>query len=467
MRKTAGRAREQSCIVAAGLTAFLVAVAVATQMIASASLTATILPLGVVGIAAVAAALYWRFELFVLGCLVVRASLDISKSGRSLEDSGPDIPGLLALVFLVSSFVWLWGCWRAGTLRRLSPLLKASVTFLAAAAISIAASISIGTSLTLLAKITAAVAMLWVLENLIHDEASARRVLVAAALATALPISLGLVQLVTGQGQIRENGFGRILGTFVHPNPYAIFLAVAVVMAVALIPHLQGRPRAAAVVVLVVGGIALLGTYTRGSWIAAAIGAVVVGILQSKRTLLVLIVVAAAAAIVSPTAVARFTELAPNQSYETRGGGNSVSWRGEAWSSAIRLARESPVIGIGLDMVRIRSDEAQPPHNDWVRAYSETGLLGLLAFGGLVIAFARTAIVAVRRAPQGIWRGFAVGYAGMLVALLSLTFSANVISQVVILWYVFALSAVAIFLGRRLPRSSSENDVPLAELIEA
>lgn len=400
------------------------------------------------GVALIALALV-RFEYFVLACIFIRSSLDISKADSSLDKSSNGPPAALAALFVVASVFWLWRRRSRGELKPLSLLLKAAFFFLFAGFVSLVASDNLVVSTSLLGKMGAAVIMLWVLENLIDDKAGAIRVLLAVAASAIIPVTLALFQMVTGTGGIRENGFHRVMGTFVHPNPFALYLTLILVAAIAMFPGVKpGLHRRALVVFITAGSIAMVGTYTRGAWIAMGAGLVVVGILQSRALLVGLLVGVVLVVGIAPSTARRFQELSSSQSFQTRGGGNSLEWRQRAWDEAIRLGKTSPVIGIGLDMVRVRSRAGNlPPHNDWVRAFSEMGVIGVLAFTSFVLAIAETARRALKRA-RGPWRNFAVGFAGASVGLFMLTLSENVVSQVVFLWYFFAFAAVAVAIER-------------------
>src|SRR5207237_10336561 len=104
-----------------------------------------------------------------------------------------------------------------------------------------------------------------------------------------VPIIVAAMQAVRHRGQLRAGGFSRVLGTFVHPNPFAIYLTLLIIMGAALLPHVRGWRRAALALILGGCSVALLLTYTRTGWLAAVLGLVVVGILQSRWILAVLI----------------------------------------------------------------------------------------------------------------------------------------------------------------------------------
>jgi O-antigen ligase len=171
------------------------------------------------------------------------------------------------------------------------------------------------------------------------------------------------------------------------------------------------------------------------------IGLVIVGFVQSKRLLLGLLV---------PQLSSRFTSVADLSSAGGQPTGNSLVWRLNYWTQVLPLANANPLTGIGLDMTQYETDAAKQPHNDFIRAYVEMGLLGLGAYLAMLIALVGLGRRAVRASPPGtLDRGIAVGFLGCAVAFVAVSASANVTSNVASLWYLFAFAAAASAVVRR------------------
>jgi O-antigen ligase len=179
-------------------------------------------------------------------------------------------------------------------------------------------------------------------------------------------------------------------------------------------------------------------------------GLIVIGFIQSKKLVGLVVLGIVAAPLLIPGIGARFADL----SETTQANGtpsNSLSWRMEYWQEAIALAKDSPVVGIGLKMVASDTEEGKQPHNDFVRVYVETGVLGLIAYIALIVTFFLTARKALRVTQRRIGeldRGLAVGSAAVALVFLTSGLVANVISQVVLLWYVFAFAGIAVAITR-------------------
>jgi putative inorganic carbon (HCO3(-)) transporter len=223
---------------------------------------------------------------------------------------------------------------------------------------------------------------------------------------------------------------------------------------------LSGRARAAlgALLVLSLGFLVL--TNTRGAIIGTALGLLVVALLHRSARLLVVLCVAAVAAVALVPAVGeRFAQLSAAREVGGDPTGNTLAWRMAYWSEIVSLANQNPVTGIGPNMTQRATEEAKKPHNDILRAYVETGVLGLLAYLALLLMCLHTAALALRRAPPGtLARGIAVGFAGCAVAFVAVSAASNVISNVVTLWYFVAFAAAASAVARGVVLGSDSGD---------
>ena len=100
---------------------------------------------------------------------------------------------------------------------------------------------------------------------------------------------------------------------------------------------------------------------------------------------------------------------------------------------------------------------SKEPHNDFIRVYVETGLIGLSAYLWFLFSLARSARRSIRSTRSPLEHSVAIGFAGCLAAFLLLSLVSNVISQLVILWYFLAF-AVAATAGPRLERAAPSRD---------
>lgn len=423
------------------------------------SRAAVVLPLAAGTGLILAAVALTRFAAFVMIMLVLRASMDLAKlSGPSAgaatvstaSERALDPASLLAVLFMVAAALWLLAQYRSRGALPGSSLRRALAVFAVAGLISV-----IGSGRPLVSAVEglrflAVVLMFAVLEQLMRDRAAMRRFLLAAYASTLFPLLYTAAGLLGGNPAAEDvGGFQRLTGPFIQSNTFARYLMLMLVFGVALYPHLERRLRVPMAGILAFSSVCLLLTYTLAAFVGVVVGLVVVGALQSRRVLAGLAVVGVASLLLVPQLVDRFgTAAKPGTAASTNG--NSLAWRLDYWAEVIPLANANPVNGIGLNGTQYLTVDAEPPHNDVVRAYVETGLLGLGAYLALLWTLVSTGRAALRVAPPGsLDRGVAVGFLGVVAAFLATSLASNVITEVVGLWYLVTFAAAASAVARR------------------
>jgi putative inorganic carbon (hco3(-)) transporter len=397
-----------------------------------------VLPLaGLVGLGLTVLA-FTRFELFLMLVLAARASLDVAK----LSASSVDATGALSVLFIVASVVWLY---RHRTMfRRPSPvssLVPPFAAFFGVAALSIVFSSHPLDSALEAVRVGTVVVIVITLSRVVQDRESARPLLLAIFASALLPLAAGVLQIARGGAGITAAGIGRIDGTFLHPNPFAAYLSLLMILAVAVIPHVDRIWRWALAVLALVSGVVLVSTYARGAWIATFAGLLVVALLQHRQLLWLMGAAIVVVALFIPSVQLRVSDLSESRS-ASGASANSLAWRIEYWDRVLAL-QDNPLLGIGLREVELNEEAAKAPHNDFIRVYVETGILGLAAYLWLLWALFAQARLAYRSAATGLPRGLAIAFLGTVTAVVVLSITANVVSQLVILWYFGAIVVAA------------------------
>jgi O-antigen ligase len=448
------------------LVAVLVAVGLAAYSglgAGNGSKLAVVLPVAVAAGVVLGLLALTRFGFYVLAMLVLRASIDLAKlssttaagqaQGATEAARGLDPSSLLGVVFLLAGLLWLAAQHRQqGTLPG-STLRRALLVYVGAMLLSLPTSTNPRASAVELLRVLAAAMMFVVLEQLITDRAAVRRVLLAVYLSAVFPIAYTAFGFLTGNPPSEvKNTFTRITGTFGQSNAFGRYLMLLIIFGVALYPHLERRWRLWLALVLAPGTLFLLLTYTRTAIVGTVVGLLVVGVLQSKRLLLGLAVLGVCALLLVPQLSSRFTSLGSDEA----GSGNSLGWRLGYWTELLPLANANPVTGIGPNATQFLTEEGKQPHNDFIRAYVETGVIGLGAYLFLLAALLGLGFRAVRGSPPGsLDRGVAAGYLGCAVAFVAVSAASNALSNVVILWYLFAFAAAAAAVTRpHLPETA-------------
>ncbi len=429
-----------------------------------------IIPLSaLVGLALVALGVV-NFELFTYIVIAIRASLDIARPDLGNNGaagigtaslSGLDPAGALAILFMVASLFWVMSR-RMGKVTSPPPSVHriALFTFASTGYLSVIASFRPLVSLVEAIRVSAVAVMLAVLEILLVDRAAIKRLLVAIYVSALVPVGLTLYDLVLHKPQFSSGGFDRYQGTFSQPNPFAIYLTMLIVMGTALLPHLKPRIRFLMLVLMAANFLCLYHTYTRSAWVATVIGIVAVAVIGRRKVLGAALFACLVVGLVAvPTISQRFADLlsvAGGTTVNAQGNtSNSLVWRFSYWSEVLPLANQDPITGIGLKMSSYLTDQAKEPHNDFLRAYVETGIVGVIAYFALLISMVLVARQGLRSSGPGFDRSIAVGFAGCVIAFVLISIVSNVITEVIVLWYYVAFAAAA-YAVTRFPASERE-----------
>ncbi|MGG5258052.1 O-antigen ligase family protein [Phycicoccus avicenniae] len=429
-----------------------------------------VLPLvAVAGLGLVVVA-FTRFSWFVLLLLVVRASTDVvrfsgSDAGTTASNTvtarGLDPSSIIGVLFLVFALLWLAASFYERGSLRFSVVSTMLLAFLVAGALSVLGSDHPQASALQLARLTSAVMMFVVLERLITDRAMLRRVLTACFLALVVPLAYTVLGLLSGDASSEvKGGFTRLTGTFTQSNDYARFLTFLLLLGVAVLPYVGRRAKRLLAPLLAVAGVFLLLTLTLGAIGAAAVGVGIIALVQRRTRLLALLAVGGLGAFaVVPGLVGRLTESAATEQLGGGATGNSLSWRLGYWESLLSVNKANPVTGIGLNATQYYTESAKQPHNDYLSAYVETGIIGLVTYLGLVAAMLFVAARAVRRTEKHTleW-GVAVGAVVCIVMFAVMSVAANVIQSLANFWYVLAITACASAAGALGPARRRARD---------
>ena len=204
-------------------------------------------------------------------------------------------------------------------------------------------------------------------------------------------------------------------------NAVALFLVPLVAFAGAIALHWEDRrARWAAALLAALGAICVVLSFSRGGYLA--LGAVVVALALSHRRRLMIVgagVVVAAGLMIVPAIRHRvLTEL------DFSNGSNTLVGRFHLWSVALQMLRDHPIFGAGLSGFATvigpywnptNADRFTYPHNIVLNSWTETGLLGVIAFAWILVVGFRSGWRGWRSS-SGPWRAV---HLGVLVALIA------------------------------------------------
>jgi O-antigen ligase len=395
-----------------------------------------------------------RMEYFVLVLLVLRSSLDVSRlNGDAQSQSISNPSSMVALLFLAIGFTWIVARRASGIRHPTSFLQRALILFMVAAALCVIGSANPAVSGLEFLRTLAAVLMFFMVDRLLEQTNAPERVLAAVFSASIIPVFLGLAGPSIGVALVEtKDRVDRVTSTFVGANAFSYFLVFLSLMALGLAFYARAKWRWPLVAFAAVLTLTLVLTYTRTAWIAFAAGVIVFGAFAGRKVLISMVVVLVLCVLFVPAIGERFQELGSDNTYITARR-NSLEWRLAYWSDIIPLANANPVTGIGLKMTSNVADKL--PHNDYLRSYVEMGLVGLITFVTVLVAMIHTAWKGLKVATVRLHRGILLGFMSISVALAVASLADNLINQVVVLWYVFALAGCASWAARRAAQSAT------------
>lgn len=376
-----------------------------------------------------------HFDRFIMVLLVVRASLDILGLG-GLRGGALDPAAAVGAVFVATSAFWLLMRYFSGEWVKPAAPTKALYALAGASIASVYNSPFKAASIEACARLLAGVLMFAVLEQLLARRRSAAPFLWALLASAALPLLVGYYQLITGSGVNARADAARVLGTFAHPNPYASFLVSVMLTASVVALRGDGPLRRAAIAVVVAAAPMLAFTYTRAAWIAFIVGAIYLGAKLDRRIILGIVAAALLTVAISPSILARITDVTSPTEIYNGAPSNSLDWRIRYWGELLPLNSDSPLTGIGIEVTQRVSPRELQPHNTFVQTYVELGLIGSAAMIAVVVTFARHLRRRLRLARTLAERLISIAAIAVGLAWIAEAPSANLLTTTVGYWYV-------------------------------
>lgn len=405
-------------------------------------ITANAISLEILAIVCIAAAYLVicivNLEYGILITILIRSSLDFF-SGHSIElpffgyINIASIMGVFIILLMILSFLY-------GKINLNSPLTLFFLLFLCFSLIPTFTGGNPGISIQKWMKFASQASLYIIVYNLAKgDNGFIAKIINFIAYSACIPLSIGMYQFVTHSGNMNTAGLNRLYGTFIHPNPFAFYLLIIIVVCIIKINLFGYKKSIFHTVILILSFIELVFTYTRGAWI----GLMVIGVIsffkiknRTKYKYAFIIVCLAIPFI--PLVADRFTGLLSVKMEDS-----SLATRFYIWENMFWLSLKSPVIGHGLGTFEIYAQQIIgwyiEAHNEYLRMFFETGILGLTAYVLLLLMALRTIMFKVDKQycilkvmVFSLFFGFAVMNAGDNIA-------DNLVSQ----WYLWSLVAVA------------------------
>ncbi len=305
---------------------------------------------------------------WLLGFVIGRR-LDARSMYRTVSDS---LPAMLAFPMILAAFGWLVATYASIDVRASLGAVKAWF-------------------------IEPAVFGLMVLVESKRDGRT-RNTIARALLVLASWVSLaGIAQLVWFRHTLQDARLSSVFAPVA--NYFAMFAAPLFVFAAGL--AIANRDRALALAAAVLSGVALLFSLSYGGFLAVCAGGsvLIVALLRgrARRMTLAFLVIAVVITFIGLIPTRQFKE---KLNFTTR---SSSLVRTEIWRTAVEIGRQHPLVGIGPNTFETEYRRVAPtlyhpplewlvakPHNLYLNAWVETGVLGFVGLVWFLIAAVRS-----------------------------------------------------------------------------
>lgn len=236
------------------------------------------------------------------------------------------------------------------------------------------------------------------------------------------------IEAARQSGSFLLDGTQRLNATFTDPNHFGFYIATVFLVvlgatcSVLFFEKPVSRKTAVSYVLLVMSTIvAIVGTYSRSSWLLAAVGVIVLALLLGRsfwtrqRAIVTCVIGLIVLGLASPLMASRLSS-------SEQGNVESTEAHEHTMSIALKLVAHHPLSGVGLG--GYGRYVGQPliissAHSTFLTVAAELGILGVVLLLGAITITLIGAISSTRRAPardRAILGGFAAAYVGIAVA---------------------------------------------------
>lgn len=312
--------------------------------------------------------------------------------------------------------------------------------------------------------------------SLVKTRGQAKRAMVYVMFGTAIVVLFGLREVIekAGLGSIEKQRLG---GVFEQPNDFGGFIAYTFLPFVALFLFNMGKIKAWVLTPYFLVTIkVLITTFSRGAYVAFAVGGFVIGWMRGKAFLLgwgifALALVAMFPQVLPDSVLDRLNQTGRSSKVEKLD--KSSEDRLILWDAAIEMTLENPFTGKGFkafpylkgQYTRIPVREGDP-HNMYLYISSQMGVPALLLFLGFMAHLAWMGLMVYRKADDSFERVIGASMVAVIpcIAFINLFGSRMVGMSYVGYFYTMAVIVQVLYAPYAgLKRVNQMGDTPLAE----
>jgi O-antigen ligase len=376
---------------------------------------------GVVALAVVASLVLLNFESALLLILIIRPCLDMEffqnyNVYRTTTNVGLDAAAAVNMLITLVGILYI--------LAHKINIFKSSVSKATLVFVSICAFTTIFSSdrVLTLAQTTIVVShfVLYIaFATVIRSRKQVNRLLTVYLLAAVVPSAMALYQVLTSASTYRVTGVPRVSGVLTTRASLGAFMILPLTITVILFLRSDSLiKRIGYGILLMFFAIPFFFSLTRVGWAGFVLVLFILMAFRYRKLLLLIPVALIILWVTIPAISLRFSDVSL-QNPET----STLGFRLKMWNAAIDIFESSPIVGVGFGVADTRAGfiaigSYHPVHNTYLRVLADTGLVGFIAYMGLLFSFLWDAASSYRKLSDSFYRTLAIGFVGICASLM-------------------------------------------------
>jgi len=280
------------------------------------------------------------------------------------------------------------------------------------------------------------------IQNVVKSEKQIDKFLKIMFLSLPIPLIAGYLQIIIKpEATYFRTGMQRIFGTCIHPNHYALYLGLFLVIAIAFYFEQKNIHYGLLIPIILIPFIA---TFSLTGLIMLGIAITVLGLIRFKKVLAFSLPIIIILTLTIPPIQQRLLKLTNMdivQEIKSGETSTSFSWRVYWWSNYLDEVKAKPFFGYGLHMTKLLDPRENKggiiyaPHNDYLSVSVEMGLIGLLVHIFFYAIIGIWIWRSYKRLKKKKYKSFAVALFSIYIALISGSLVGNFITATVFQYY--------------------------------